>query len=105
MTEAEFQQRVIDAANLYGWRSCHTRKATVRAGRIATPTSVPGWPDLVLWRPKLGGLLFVELKTDKGRLSPAQAEVLESLSSAGAVTAVWRPSHWHRITETLKGAT
>ena len=43
-----------------------------RGGRPAwqTTTSIAGWPDLAcLWRP--GQLLLVELKTDRGRLSPA----------------------------------
>jgi hypothetical protein len=103
MLEADWQRRVLDAATLYGWRHCHTRQATVRGGRIATPTSVPGWPDLVLWRPKLGGLIFVELKKMGAYPTPQQREVLASLASAGAVADVWKPNDWPRITELLQG--
>jgi hypothetical protein len=64
---------------------------------------VPGWPDLVLWRPRKGGLIFAELKSNEGKVSRAQREVLDSLSSAGATTAVWRPTDWALIVEMLKG--
>jgi len=101
-TEAQFQQRVLEAAALYGWRANHTRKATVRAGRIATPTSCPGWPDLVLWHPGRGGLIFRELKTDRGVASTTQLEVLSSLANSGADVAVWRPRDWDLIVETLR---
>lgn len=99
LSEADFQRRVIDAATLYGWRHCHTRRATVRHGRVATPTSVPGWPDLVLWNPERGGVMFVELKTDKGVLSTDQQDALISLAKAGAYVDVWRPRDWERIAQ------
>lgn len=101
-SEADFQRAVIEAAELHGWRHCHVRKAVVRKGRVATPTSVPGWPDLVLWRPKRGGLMFVELKKLGGQLSSEQRDVLESLASAGAVVDTWWPNQWDRITELLR---
>lgn len=101
-SEADFQRAVLDAAAWHGWHACHTRKATVRAGQIATPTSVPGWPDLVLWHTEHHVVMFVELKTDKGRLSEAQVEVLGSLSSAGANVAIWRPKDWDAITALLR---
>jgi hypothetical protein len=102
-TEAQFQRAVVEAATLYGWRSCHTRRATVRQGRIATPTSVPGWPDLVLWNPEYGGVMFVELKAEGGRVSSEQLDVLKSLELAGAVADIWYPSDWPRILELLQG--
>jgi len=103
VSEADFQRAVVEAATLYGWRHCHTRRAVVRKGRIATPTSVAGWPDLVLWRPQKGGLMFVELKKIGGKLSPEQKDVLESLASAGATVDAWFPDQWDRIIELLQG--
>lgn len=97
LSEADWQTRVTDTAQRYGWRHCHIRKATVRAGRIATPTSVPGWPDLVLWHETHRVVVYVELKTDKGKLSPAQVDVLESLSAAGALIGIWRPRDWPQV--------
>lgn len=102
-SEAQFQKALLEAAELHGWKHCHIRRATVRQGRIATPTSVPGWPDLVLWRPGKGGVLFAELKRADGVVSPAQRKLLASLASAGANVCVWRPSMWPEINEVLKG--
>jgi hypothetical protein len=103
VSEADFQRAVTEAAALHGWRWCHTRKATVRHGRIATPTSVPGWPDLVLWHERLGEVWFVELKANSGSLSASQKNVLDSLANAGATVDVWRPREWERIAEALQG--
>jgi hypothetical protein len=103
MSEAAWQSRVTDTATLHGWRWCHTRKATVRKGRIATPTSLPGWPDLVLWHERLRVVWFVELKTDKGVVSPSQKDVLHSLANAGATVLVWRPRDWPLVSEILRG--
>lgn len=103
LAETDWQLRVTDAARLHGWKHCHTRKAHVRKGRVATPTSVKGWPDLVLWHPIRGEVLFVELKTDVGRMSVEQAEVLASLASAGAKVAVWRPKDWPIVLAFLRG--
>lgn len=102
LPEAVFQRRVVDAAQLHGWHTCHTRRATVRAGRIATPTSMTGWPDLVLWHETHRVVLYVEIKTDGGRLSPAQVRTLGSLSAAGAWVMVWRPRDWDEIAALLR---
>lgn len=101
--EAEFQRACTEAAESYGWRWNHTRKARVRKDRFATPTSTSGWPDLVLWHPK-HGVWFVELKADNGRVSEAQEDVLNSLCDAGAHVDVWSPSIWEvRVLPILQG--
>lgn len=103
-TEASFQAQVVDLAHLCGWRTMHVRRTVGRRnGRPAwqTATSIDGWPDLCLWRP--GWFLAVELKTDRGRLTAAQAEVLASLRDAGVDVRVWRPADWPDIEATLKG--
>jgi hypothetical protein len=41
--------------------------------------SESGWPDLTLIRRRDRRLVFAELKTEKGKLSPRQAEVLDLL--------------------------
>ncbi|MDA8316503.1 MAG: VRR-NUC domain-containing protein [Actinomycetota bacterium] len=50
---------------------------------------VKGWPDLVIWGP--GGMLFRELKSERGRSSRAQLEIMTSLRLAGQDAAIWRP--------------
>jgi hypothetical protein len=59
--------------------------------RLASELS-KGFPDLVV--AGQGGVLFRELKTQIGRLSPEQIRWQERLFAAGADVAVWRPEHW-----------
>lgn len=103
MTEAVFQRQVIELALLCGWRVNHHRPTPAGRGRdrYTTATTVPGFPDLELWAPGRG-VLYRELKTDTGRLSPEQHDVLTSLRAAGADVAVWRPSDWDEIRTTLR---
>ena len=94
VTETEFQAQVVQLATLCGWQQCHTRRSIGKGRRWTTATSKVGWPDLVLWHPDRGGVLFVELKTDDGDLSDAQTDCLHSLAEAGADVRVWRPALW-----------
>jgi hypothetical protein len=77
----------------------HVRRSVVRAGRWATATSIPGWPDLTLLGH--GQLIFAELKTDRGRLSGEQVGVIAALRAAGQDARVWRPDDWPEIERTL----
>lgn len=104
MSEDDWQQRVTEAATLHGWMWMHVNRATVRQGRRhITPTSLPGWPDLVLWHEARRLMLFVELKSDTGSVDPAQDRVLSSLGEAGARVYVWRPRDWTRLLGILAG--
>ena len=100
-TEAEFQQAVVHLAETCGWRVMHVRPSTVRDGRWATATSIPGWPDLTLLGH--GRAIFVELKSETGRVSPEQRRVIDELRAAGLDARVGRPRDWHSIEETLTG--
>jgi hypothetical protein len=91
ITEAQFQEQVTDLAAICGWRWNHTRRSIGKGRRWTTATSIKGFPDLLLWHPEHGGLLLVELKTDKGALTTEQDDVLESLRKAGVDARVWRP--------------
>ena len=102
-TESELQQLVVDLARVTGWRTNHTRRSRGKGGRWVTATSCVGMPDLTLWNPRHGGLLFVELKTERGKLSAEQAEVIASLRAAGCDARVWRPSSWPEVVEALTG--
>lgn len=48
----------------------------------------PGYPD---WTIIGSRVLWRELKSQKGRLTPAQKAVIEQLETVGADVAVWRP--------------
>lgn len=92
-TEKSFQEQVIEFARLSGWIAYHT---------FDSRRSEPGFPDLVLARVGEFQPLFVELKSEKGRLSEAQVKWRETLMLGGGGYRLWRPSDWEEIEETLR---
>lgn len=101
MTEAELGREVAKLARRHGWRINHHRRSRRSDGGWETATTVAGWPDLTLWNPVHGGVLFRELKGTGGRLSPGQERVLAELASAGADAKCWWPSDMAEIVATL----
>ena len=90
LTEAQWQQRVVDYAHRCGWWVLHhpdSRRATAA-----------GWPDLALLRERL---VLAELKSPRGVLRPEQADVLARLDRAGVETHVWRPVDWPQVMRIL----
>ena len=69
--------QVRQAAAHGGWLAYHT---------YSSKRSDPGFPDLVLLRGSV--LLFVELKSIHGRVSPAQAEWIERLNAVDGIEAM-----------------
>lgn len=101
--EAGFQRAVIDCARLMGWRFVHHRPArTAKGWRTAGSGDIAGWVDLVLWHERARRVLYVELKAERGRTSPAQRDVLSSLRRAGCEVAVWAPRDWDELQATLR---
>lgn len=93
--ERDFQAAVLDMARTLGCVAYHTHDSR---------RSEPGFPDLVIVGHR--GVLFRELKTEKGRLSAAQNDWISRLARAGADVAVWRPSDWpHAIHDQLRAVT
>lgn len=93
MSEADFQQRVMDTARLAGWLCCHFRPAKTQRGRWVTPMAGDkGFPDLAL--AKGGRVLLAELKTDDGKPTPQQ---VAWLAAAGGHGRLWQPRHWEAI--------
>jgi hypothetical protein len=80
LSEAKWQKLVRRWAKDLGWIVYHAPYA-IGADK--------GFPDLVLLRPPK--LMFVELKSDKGKLRPEQEEWLENLQACGIEAYVWRP--------------
>lgn len=99
MAEADLQAAVIDLARLLGYRVAHFRAARVGRGddqRWVTPVAADGagFPDLTLV--SANNVLFVELKSAKGRVSDDQQAWLDALQATSTVIVkVWRPSDWH----------
>lgn len=93
LTERQWQDRVVDLARWHGWRTYHTHDSR---------RSAAGFPDLVLVRG--GRLLFVELKSSSGRVTPAQRVWLADLSACpGVEVHLWRPADWVEVQTTLGG--
>ena len=98
--EAGFQAAVIQLAHSQHWSVFHARTSRTSSGAYVTAVSGDGigWPDLVLVR---GCILFLELKTDTGRLSLAQRAWGDRLNDAGADYAIWKPQDWSEIVKEL----
>jgi hypothetical protein len=104
ITEAEWQQQVIDLAHILGWRHNHTRRTVGRGHRWTTATSCKGWPDLTLWSETQQRVVFVELKSEGGRLGYDQELVLESLRRAGCEVHIWKPGDLEQARAVLQGS-
>lgn len=88
-TEKQFEAAVVEYAKLTGWLVYHTRDSR---------GSVAGFPDLMMVRGDR--LVVAELKTEKGRVSPAQQQWLDALALTchrALGVYLWRPSDWSSI--------
>ena len=104
MSEAEFQKVVIDLARRNGWLVYHAVPAQVRPGVWRTTYAGDrGFPDLMMVHPTRGSL-FVELKTDRGKVTPEQLEWINTLRDAHQEAYIWRPSLIDLIAVRLGGA-
>lgn len=98
-TEAEFESSVLELARFFGWKCAHFRVAnTGRGWRTPVAGDGKGWPDWVFARERV---VFAELKSQRGRLSPEQATWLDWLKAAGGEVYCWRPSDWDDVTRIL----
>ena len=102
MNEAALKSTVINVARMKGWLIHHDLPAMNRRGRWATHVEGDvGFPDLVLLSPHYGQLLFVELKSEKGRTTSSQDNWLGALTLAGIESHVVRPADLEFITHRL----
>lgn len=96
MTEAEFMAAVIELAERYHYNVYHTRNSK---------GSNKGFPDLCCLRfssDGTGRLVFLELKSMKGRATVEQRMWVIGLSQVpGVVAMIVRPSDWHEIERVL----
>jgi hypothetical protein len=91
ITERDFQAQVLELAHLCGWLAYHTWTS------VHSPS---GYPDLTLARaPRV---IFAELKSQRGRVTPAQCDWLEELRRCpGTECYLWRPSDFAEISRVL----
>lgn len=106
MSEDQLLEWVVDVADLFGWRTYHTHDSR---------HSQRGFPDLVMVRGRR--VIFAELKSANGTLTPEQKGWLEALlyvSSGDAITGsnpkgvaevevyLWRPSDQAEVERVLR---
>ena len=93
MSEADFKDILISVAKRYGWLVHHDLPAQNSRGKWATHVQGDvGFPDLLLIHPNSGKLFAIELKSDKGKLTPGQKIWLLAFEKAGIYNAVLKPS-------------
>ncbi len=107
ITEAQWQETVTEYATTRGWLWYHPNLSL---------RDEAGFPDLVLVRG--GRVLFVELKTERGRLRAEQVAWLQALAKAEMDVMVsmgmgqepihrelgvrvWRPRDWENVEREL----
>jgi hypothetical protein len=81
MLEQDLQDAIVEMCQWFGLYVYHPYDSR---------RSTSGYPDLTIIAK--GGVMFRELKTEKGHLRPDQAKVLELLRLSGQDAGVWRPS-------------
>lgn len=93
---------MIDLAKRLGWHVWHVSDSRRFVdGRNFGDSLCAGLPDLILVKPPR--VVFLELKTEKGRLRPAQRHALALLSQCeGVVARLVRPSDWDALVALLQ---
>lgn len=104
MTEAELQDGIATAAQYAGWKVMHVRPARTESGwRTAVQYDGKGWPDLFLAHPDRG-VMAIECKSRRGRLTLEQSDWLDTLAAAGVPVVVASPGNYDETITTITGA-
>ena len=91
VTERDWTAQVVALAQSMGWERYHTWSS------IHSPR---GWPDEALCRPPR--LVLAELKTETGRVTPAQRRWLALLGACPGVECyLWRPRDLEEVARIL----
>ncbi len=91
MSERDLDRAVADIARRTHWLRYHTYRSQ---------RSPSGFPDLCLVRPPR--VLFIELKSEKGKPTTDQARWLQLLERCpGIEVYLWRPADFERIAKVL----
>lgn len=95
MSEKTLQDRVVGRAKRRNWKVAHAGRGWVggsesEGGQWVTPMS-KGWPDLTLAK-EGHKLIFIELKTEEGKVDDEQWFWLRLLNSTGNYAVIVRPS-------------
>lgn len=85
MSEKDWSKQFKHLFEVMGWQGFHPYLSIY---------SDRGWPDWSLVNPTTGRLIFVELKTEAGKLSDSQIKWRDLLQSAGQEWYCFRPSQF-----------
>lgn len=122
--EYELQSQIAQLAHILGWETIAFRPAMTKRG-MRTPgtgSMAKGWPDMTLVRTRDRRIIFAELKSNVGKLSPDQErviDVLTMLTADGMIRSgvypggppyeptrvevhVWRPRDFDQIEQALR---
>ena len=118
ISEADWQRTLIDLLKLYGYRVCEFRKARVKKDgqdvyRTPFGAEGKGMTDLIAVREEYvsrsltlpsrrGRIIFIEDKSETGKLSPDQILWKEAIEAAGGEYYLARPSDYDRLTKELR---
>ena len=107
MSERIFQDHVLQLCNLYGWLAHHVPPMRYNnknaLGNNWGTGGLAGMPDLTLISQNGRGIIYAELKTATGKVSPHQLQVLRTLHRNGAEVYLWRPKDLKDIAKRLSG--
>lgn len=91
LSEAQFQQQITDLCDWLGLRWHHETDSR---------RSKAGFPDLVIVGKSR--VIWVELKSERGRVTKEQEAWLTDLWAAGQRVYVWHPSDLEEATDVLR---
>lgn len=93
VTEAQFQSALLEMGERLKWMCYHVYDSR---------RSVPGFPDIVAVHPDYG-VVFLELKTVKGRVKPEQQRWIDTLTAAGQRAYIVRPTDMDFLESMFRG--
>lgn len=99
MSEDDLTDQILDLAAGFGWTLTYHVPDSRRV-------SAAGFPDWVLANPGQRRVIYAELKSETGRLSPEQRRWLDVLTDSGHEAHIWRPRDLlnGHIRDSLRGA-
>lgn len=83
MSETELQENIRDL--------CKVLRLPVQHIHDSRRCWLPGWPDVVVFGSRI---IYRELKSETGSLSPEQRSVGSRIAKAGGDWSLWRPRDW-----------
>jgi len=101
VTEKEFANQIEGLLDTFHWRWCHFRPASTKHGWTTALSGHPGFPDYIAV--KDGSVIVIELKSEKGKVSPDQQLWLEAFKQADIDVYLWRPSDFDFAVSKLRG--